>query len=136
MADLSDSALTRKLTAADREREALLAEQAKRIEVLSQGAAKYGSKARGGASRILEDTAFFLGLLLIASRAVIEMGQEIDYWPMPEEGHSFAGILVEFLRSSLLVAPKILGRATAGGVWTAVGSGVGKLVGRGKPGAE
>jgi hypothetical protein len=99
--------------------------------------AKYGSPLRGGASRMIEDSAFFLGLLLIASRATVEMGQEIGYWPMPADHHSAWATLLEFLRASLLVAPKTLGRATAGGVWGAIGSGVGKMVGRGgKPSTE
>lgn len=87
--------------------------------------------AKGGGSRLLEDGAFIVGLILIASRAGVEMGQEIGYWPMPAVHHSLWVTTVEFMRSSLLIAPKMLGRARAGRSWGEFGRG---LVGRGKPG--
>ena len=52
----------------------------------------------GGSSRMLEDGAFVIGLVLITSRAVVEMGQEIGYWPLPETHHSLTAVAVEFLR--------------------------------------
>lgn len=129
---MTDSQIQRKLSDLEKEQMALLAEQDAKLAAAHarlEGAG-YGAKSRGGASRILEDVAFALGLVLIVGRATIEGGQDIGLWPTPN-GHSPSSILLEFLRSSLLIVPKMLGRATGGAVWGAIGSATAKLIGRG-----
>jgi len=86
-------------------------------------------------SRLLEDIAFAVGILSILARVVVELAHETGHWA-PLADHK--GIPWAFAASVvLLIAPKMLGKATAGRVWEALGGGVsaglGKLVGRGRP---
>lgn len=88
----------------------------------------------GGASRLLEDVAFLVGVLLIGAKGTVEILQGAAVFPAQE--HGLWTIVVEFLRSSLLVAPKMLGKATGGRAWGAAAAGLGRLLGRGKAGDE
>lgn len=87
------------------------------------------SVSQGGGSRLLEDVAFFVGLLFIAAKSGVEIAQEIGL--VASTQHTLTTVLIEFMRSSLLVAPKLLGRATAGRVWGSLGAGAGKRLGGG-----
>ena len=133
---LTESDICRKLSDLEKEQELLLLRQKRYIDTLLAQQKRYGSKTRGGASRIIEDGMAIVGVVLIVSRAVIEGGQEIGVFAYPPNHHSGWAVLLEFLRSSLLVAPKALGIATAGKVWTTLGAGFGKLVSRGTLGKE
>jgi hypothetical protein len=145
---LTASGIQRKLSALEREQMALLAEQETRLQAAAErDAARTAQEAapvtfrarysgsRGGSSRLLEDVAFCMGLFLIGGKGTIEMMQEAGR--LPHADHSFMTVLVEFLRSSLLIVPKMLGKSTGGAVWGSIGSGIGKIVGRGgKPGRD
>lgn len=69
-------------------------------------------------SRILEDVAFMIGVLVLAAFAITEI--------LPQVGIVLGdcGVIDTgtpwgvFMVGSLLVAPKMLGRATAGKIWS------------------
>ena len=82
------------------------------------------SAQRGGMSRILEDLAFLVGVFLIGTKGVVEILQEASV--IPYHDHTVASIVVEFGRSTVLVVPKMIGKATAGRAWTALGERFGK----------
>lgn len=86
----------------------------------------------GGSSRLLEDVAFLVGVLLIGAKGTVEILQGAGVFPA--QAHGLWAIVVEFLRSSLLVAPKMLGKATGGRVWEVLGGGVASVFRRGKDG--
>lgn len=75
-------------------------------------------------SRFLEDMAFLLGVFLIGSKGIVEVLQDASI--LPHHEHSFGSIMLEFGRNGLLVAPKMLGRATAGRAWVALTQRFGK----------
>lgn len=75
-------------------------------------------------SRFLEDMAFLLGVFLIGSKGIVEVLQDASI--LPHHEHSIGSIVLEFGRNTLLIAPKMLGRATAGKAWVALGQRFGK----------
>ena len=87
----------------------------------------------GGSSRMLEDVAFGLGIFLVGLRGVAEVAHEVagSLMELREHRHQFPWAFI--LSCGLLVLPKTVGRATAGKVWGAIGDGLGRLVGRGRP---
>lgn len=71
-------------------------------------------------SRILEDVAFALGIVLLGSYALSETLLNLGWRLGPHEpGHDFPWGQV--LISAIFIAPKLLGRATAGKIWDAIG---------------
>lgn len=83
-------------------------------------------------SRHIEDAGFAAGGLLIVARGIAELVHE--FYPVIE-AHKHGIPWGFFMGCGLLVLPKVLGRATAGKVWEAIGTGVGRLIGRGRPAA-
>ena len=75
-------------------------------------------------SRLLEDVAFLLGVFLIGSKGIVEVLQDASV--LPHRDHSLGSIVLEFGRNTLLIAPKMLGRATAGRAWVALTQRFGK----------
>lgn len=75
-------------------------------------------------SRLLEDLAFLLGIFLIGAKGLVEILQDASL--IPHHDHSLGSIVLEFGRNTLLIAPKMLGRATAGKAWVALGQRFGK----------
>lgn len=75
-------------------------------------------------SRLLEDLAFLLGIFLIGAKGLVEILQDASV--LPHRDHSFGSIMLEFGRNGLLIAPKMLGRATAGRAWVALTQRFGK----------
>lgn len=91
------------------------------------------SALRGGTSRLIEDAGFLVGLTLLGLRGLAEIIPEFlgPFIPLRPHEHHFPTALI--LSCVLLVAPKWLGKATAGKVWEALGQGGSKLLGRGRP---
>lgn len=90
-----------------------------------------------GVSRMIEDSAFALGVLLMGLKVAAEILEEMGFVKVPAEaegahGHWPIGL---FLFAALLIAPKTLGRITAGKLWSGLGDGVSKLIARGRPAA-
>lgn len=84
-------------------------------------------------ARAIEDIGFGVAIALIALRGLLELVHESGL-VIPPEHHGFPwGFAASVV---LIIAPKYLGRITAGEVWKSIGSGIGKLVGRGKPGGD
>lgn len=102
--------------------------------MISRLSGSYTHLAPGVArSRFIEDAGFVTGLALLGLRGLSELvhewvGMLVELRP---HGHPFPAALI--LSAVLLVAPKWLGRATAGKVWTALGGGAARLLGRGRP---
>ena len=143
---LSESGITRQLTALDLEREALidrLRARADEAESKLVTGHRWG-KDKGGVFRAVEDIAFALGVVFITLNVVLELTrgvvailQEVGVLAHAEHvmpPQTWLAIIIpplmEFLRSSLLVVPKILGKATGGAIWTGIGAGIGRRIGK------
>lgn len=142
---LSESGITRQLTALDMEREALidrLRARADEAESKLVTGHRWG-KDKGGVFRAVEDIAFALGVVFITLNVVLELTrgvvailQEVGVIAhvTHTESRGWLAIIIpplmEFLRSSLLVVPKILGKATGGAIWTGIGAGIGRRIGK------
>jgi len=104
----------------------------RKLTAMELQVARY-SVAKGGTSRLIEDVGFCVGLGLLGLRGLAEVVPEMlgPFMTLkPHEHHVPWAIL---LSSVLLVAPKWLGKATAGKVWEALGQGGAKLLARGRP---
>lgn len=86
----------------------------------------------GGSSRLLEDVGFACGLLLLTLRGLAEIAHEVAAALIELREHSHQFPWAFLMGCALLVAPKMVGRATAGRVWEAIGGGLAKLVSRGR----
>jgi hypothetical protein len=104
----------------------------RQLTALEKQVARY-SIQRGGTSRLIEDAGFVVGLGLLGLRGVAEILPEMlgPFMALRPHEHQFPTALI--LSSVLLVAPKWLGKASAGRVWEALGAGGAKLIGRGRP---
>lgn len=67
----------------------------------------------GGLSRLLEDFGFLVGLLLIAGKGVVEI--LADAGIVRHANHGFPWAFFGY--TALLIAPKMVGRASAGRAW-------------------
>ncbi len=105
----------------------------KDLVAYGQGLEAVALKKPYGAARMIEDGAFIIGATLLATKSAVEILQDAGFLTYPPNHTGFPLGLI--LTCVLLIAPKMLGRATAGKVWGAVGDGLAKLVGRGRPAA-
>lgn len=81
-------------------------------------------------SRLLEDVSFVLGVLVAVSFAAAEIALKLGVH-LGECSHTDSGTPWGLLViAGILIAPKTLGRATAGKVWQAVGE---RIAGRRLP---
>lgn len=77
------------------------------------------SESRIHWSRVFENTAFILGIIMISAKVTVEILMDASL--IPHQEHSFFAVVLEFGRSTLLIAPKMIGRATAGQAWVSLG---------------
>lgn len=71
--------------------------------------------------RFAETAAFVLGVLIMASYGVAESLSLLGFRLGQHDGHH-GFPWGQFVIGALLVAPKLLGRATAGKIWDAIGA--------------
>lgn len=92
---------------------------------LEQEAIRVEAARRG---RLTEDVAMWVAIVLIVIRSGVELVQEIGMVPHVDAGFPFGF----WMTCGLLVLPKVVGRASAGRFWEAIGGGIGRRIGGGK----
>ena len=88
---------------------------------------------RGGIGRLGEDVGMWLALGLGTLRGISELAHEWIAMFVPLRPHTH-GIPWAFLGIFFgCLIPKTLGVVTAGEIWKSIGSGLGRLISRGRP---
>jgi hypothetical protein len=126
-APMTPSGITRKLT--DLEERQFRDERA-RVELERELRAEAALKGRQ-----VENAGYWVALALVGVRGVLEMVHEVVGWFMTLRPHQHGMPWAFMVAVFCFVLPKWVGRATAGKVWGGIGTGLTRLVGRGRPAA-